>query len=132
LAKLKRTRLQQCDEGVGLYERAEAIRPTFDGAFGLGTCFAVLEDDERAIAHFRIALQRDPKAAVAWEGLGTALARSGRVAEGIEALERAVAIAPRMSEAYYSLGQAYRKSGNEERSRVAFEKARELQASDRQ
>jgi len=132
LGKVKRTRLQQCDEAIGLYQRAEAIRPTFDGAFGLGTCLAVLENDERAIAQFRIALQRDPKAAVAWEGLGSALARSGRLDEGIKALERAVAIAPRMSEAYYSLGQAYRKSGNEERSRLAFEKARELQADDRQ
>ncbi len=35
LAKLKRIRLA-CEEALGLYDRAESIRPTFDAAYGLG------------------------------------------------------------------------------------------------
>jgi tetratricopeptide (TPR) repeat protein len=129
LAKLKRIRLA-CDEAIALYEKAEAIRLTFDGAFGLGTCLAVQQEDEKAIVQFKRALAGDQRAAVAWEGLGTALARTGKVAEGIAALERAIALEPDMSEAYYALGQAYRKAGNEERARAAFDHAQRLRTAE--
>ena len=99
LGKLKRIRLA-CDEAISLYEKAEAIRPTFDGAFGLGTCLAVQQEDQKAIVQFKRALASDQRAAIAWEGLGTALARAGQVTEGIAALERAIALEPGMSEAY--------------------------------
>jgi tetratricopeptide (TPR) repeat protein len=130
LGKLKRIRLA-CDEAIPLYERAEAIRATFDGAFGLGACFAVQQDQEQAIARYRQALAHDQHAAVAWEGLGTALTRAGRPTEGIAALQRAIALEPGLGEAYYSLGLAYRKAGDEERANGAFEKARELQVGQR-
>ncbi len=127
LGKLKRIRLA-CDEAMPLYERAEAIRSTFDGAFGLGACFAVQQDHEQAIARYRQALAHDQQAAVAWEGLGTALTRAGRPTEGIAALQRAIAIEPGLGEAYYSLGLAYRKAGDEQRANAAFEKSRALQS----
>jgi tetratricopeptide (TPR) repeat protein len=130
LGKLKRIRLA-CDEAVPLYQRAEAIRSTFDGAFGLGACFAVQQDHEQAIVRYRQALAHDRRAAVAWEGLGTSLTRAGRPTEGIAALQRAIAIEPGLGEAYYSLGLAYRKAGDEEGANRAFEKARELQAGER-
>jgi len=129
LGKLKRIRLA-CDEAIALYEKAEGIRPTFDGAFGLGTCLAVQQEDQKAIAQFKRALANDQRAAIAWEGLGTALARTGQVAEGIPALERAIALEPDMVEAYYALGQAYRKAGNEERARAAFEHAQRLRTAE--
>ena len=131
LGKLKRIRVA-CDEAIALYEKAEAIRPTPEGAFGLGTCLGANRDDERAIEHFRKALARDGQMAVAWVGLGTSLTRVDQTAEAIVALQKAIAIEPGMSEAYYALGQAYRKAGEDERSRGAFEKARELQLAGRQ
>jgi cytochrome c-type biogenesis protein CcmH/NrfG len=52
--------------------------------------------------------------------------KAGRTAEGIEALERAVSIEPRMSDGWYMLGMAYQSAGNAEKSKVAFDKAAEL------
>jgi tetratricopeptide (TPR) repeat protein len=131
LAKLKRIRVA-CDEAIALYEKAEAIRPTPEGAFGLGTCFAARREDEQAVEHFRQALARDDQMAVAWLGLGTSLTRVDRTGDAIAALQRAIALEPRMSEAHYALGQAYRKAGDDERATGAFEKARELQTAGRQ
>jgi tetratricopeptide (TPR) repeat protein len=129
LAKLKRTRLA-CPEAIALYERAEAVRPTFDGAFGLGACLAIEGLDEQAIAAFTRALARDEQGALAWVGLGSAYTRVGRLTEAIAALQRAASIEPRMSDAYYALGQAYRKAGDSEQARAAFDKARELRSAE--
>jgi tetratricopeptide (TPR) repeat protein len=126
LGKLKRIQIA-CEDAIALYQRAEAIRSTFEGAFGLGTCLAVEQDDEQAIVRFRQALAHDERAAVAWEGLGSALARTGQLTAGITALQRAIALEPRMDSAYYALGLAYRKLGDTGRASAAFEKARQLQ-----
>ena len=125
LGKLKRIRLA-CDEAVALYERAEAVRPTFDAAYGLGFCRAYLQEDAAAVASFELAVKRDPKAAVAWSGLGTALVKTGRAADGIAALQRALAIEPRMSDGWYMLGMAYQSSGDSVRAKDAFAKAEAL------
>ena len=66
LAKLKRIRLA-CEEAIGLYDKAEAIRPTFDGAYGLGVCHSYLQNDEQAVKKFEQAVQRD---AVGGRGMG--------------------------------------------------------------
>ena len=77
LAKLQRIRLA-CEEARVLYERAEAVRPTFDGAYGLGVCLGYLQNDQLAVKQFEQAVQRNPSAAVAWAGLGTSLVKVGR------------------------------------------------------
>jgi tetratricopeptide (TPR) repeat protein len=129
LAKLKRIRLA-CDEAVPLYEKAEATRPTFDGAYGLGVCQSVLQNDKAAIAHFEQAIQRDPRAAVAWVGLGTSLNNIHRPADAIVKLQRAVALEPGMGEAYYALGMAYQSSDDKVNAAAAFQKAEQLAAAD--
>jgi tetratricopeptide (TPR) repeat protein len=125
LAKLKRVELE-CDEAIALYKRAEAIRATFDGAYGLGVCESVEQDDEAAVAEFEKAIARDQKAAVAWVGLGTSLNKLHRPAEAIPKLLRAIALEPAMGEAYYALGGAYRADNQPERSEEAFRKAEQL------
>jgi tetratricopeptide (TPR) repeat protein len=125
LAKLKRIRLA-CDEAIPLYEKAEAIRPTFDGAYGLGVCESVGQNDEAAVRHFEQALQRDPRAAVAWVGLGTSLTHLHRPADAVLKLRRAIALEPGMGEAYYALGMAYQSSGDKANAAAAFEKAEQL------
>jgi tetratricopeptide (TPR) repeat protein len=125
LAKLKRIRLA-CEEALVLYDKAESVRPTFDGAYGLGICRSYLQDDEGAVVQFERAIARDPGAAVAWAGLGTSLVKLRRTAEGIAKLQRAVALEPGMSEAHYMLGMAYQASGDEARAQAAFKKAEQL------
>lgn len=53
-------------------------------------------------------------------GYGSALLRLGRVAEAIEALERAVALRPRIKGVHYNLGLAYVKEGRLEDAEVAY------------
>jgi tetratricopeptide (TPR) repeat protein len=131
LAKLKRIRLA-CEEAIALYERAEAVKPTFDSAFGLGFCLAYMQDDAAAITRYGQAVKREPTAAVAWSGLGAALVKVGRTTDGIAALKRAVALEPGMSEPWYVLGMAYQRTGDAVLSREAFAKAEQLRAAGKQ
>ena len=124
LAKLERIRLA-CDDAVVLYQKAEAMRPSFDGAYGLGVCQSYLQDDAAAARSFERALAIDAKAAVAWVGLGTSLTKLGRPAEAIPKLQRAIALEPGMTEAHYALGMAYRATGDQARSAEAFQKAQQ-------
>lgn len=127
LARLKRMRLA-CEDAIALYERAEAVTPTFDAAYGLGFCLGYLQDHAAAVVRYEQALKRDPTAAVAWSGLGTALVNAGRRADGIAALRRAVALEPEMSEAWYMLGMTYQAAGDVVRSKEAFAKLGALRA----
>jgi tetratricopeptide (TPR) repeat protein len=127
LARLKRMRLA-CEDAIVLYERAEAVRPTFDSAYGLGHCLSYLQDNPAAVTRYEQAVKRDPSAAVAWSGLGAALVNVGRPIDGIAALKRAIALEPRMSEPWYMLGMAYQTTGDAVRSKEAFAKAEELRA----
>jgi tetratricopeptide (TPR) repeat protein len=125
LGKLKRIRLA-CEEARVLYDKAESIRPTFDGAYGLGVCLSYLQNDELAVKKFEQAVQRSPSEAVAWAGLGTSLVKLRRTAEGIAKLQRAIALAPDMYEAHDMLGMAYQASGDTARAQEAFKKAEQL------
>ena len=125
LAKLQRIRLA-CEEARALYERAEAVRPTFDGAYGLGVCLGYLQNDQLAVKYFEQAVKRNPSAAVAWAGFGTSLVKLGRSEDGIAKLQRAIALAPEMDEAHYMLGMAYQASGDAVRAQESFKKAEQL------
>jgi predicted Zn-dependent protease len=100
---------------------------------------AVLDDDTtiapdfvaRAIEQFRKALAHDPQSAVAHFGLGSSLLQTGDAAAAVAPLERAVALQPRMRQAYYLLGRAYRGLGALERSRQAFARADALAQAER-
>jgi tetratricopeptide (TPR) repeat protein len=127
LARLRRIRLA-CDAAVALYQKAEAIHPTFDGAYGLGVCQSLLQDDESAKASFERAIARDPGSAIAWMSLGESLSKLGRPVEAIVKLQHALALEPRLGEAYYALGSAYRATGQPALSHQAFKKAEALGA----
>ena len=125
LGKLKRIRLA-CEDALPIYARAESVRPTFDGAYGLGVCHAYLQNDEEATRRFEQAIARDGRAAIAWVGLGASLTRMGRPTDAIGKLQRAIELEPRMGEAYYALGIAYQAAKQPDRAREAFRKAEEL------
>lgn len=125
LARLKRIRLA-CDEAMPLYEKAEAIRPSLDTAFGLGACSNVLQQDEAAVGYFEKAVRRDPGAAGAWIALGASQNKIGRPAEAVVALQKAIAIDAGQGQAYYFLGLAYRALKDTARAQDAFKKAEAL------
>jgi protein O-GlcNAc transferase len=122
LAKLQRIRLA-CDTAIPLYQKAESIRPTFDGAYGLGMCQSLLQDDEAAVRSFGQAIERDPGAAVAFLGFGSSLNKLHRSKEAIAKLQRAIELEPAMGEAYYALGLTYQTAGQIELAQEAFRKA---------
>jgi tetratricopeptide (TPR) repeat protein len=125
LGRLKRIRLA-CDEAIALYEKAETLRPTFEGAYGLGVCYGYLQRDDEAAVRFEQAIRRDPKAAVAWVGLGTSLTKTGRATEAIPKLQQAIALEPKMGEAYYALGMAYQSARQPALAQKAFQQAQQL------
>jgi tetratricopeptide (TPR) repeat protein len=127
LARLKRTSLE-CGDAIALYRRAEAVRPTYDGAYGLGACLQYEQHDDAAIEQFQKALTLDPRAALAWKDLGVSLLKVGRTDEAIRHMQKAISLEPRMHEAHYALGQAYRAAGDRVRSQEAFAAAERLQS----
>ena len=58
--------------------------------------------------------------------LGSARLGAGRANDVVPALERAIALEPRMGEAYYILGRVYQSTGDTARARDAYARAREL------
>jgi tetratricopeptide (TPR) repeat protein len=122
---LKRIRLA-CDEAIALYEKAETLRPTFEGAYGLGVCYGYLQRDDEAAVRFEQAIRRDSKAAVAWVGLGTSLTKTGRATKAIPKLQQAIALEPKMGEAYYALGMAYQSARQPALAQKAFQQAQRL------
>ncbi len=119
LARLQRIRLD-CDGAKALYARAEAVRPTFDAAYGIGACLLREQEHDAARAQLERAVARDPQSAVALVGLGSALLGLNRAAEAITPLERAVAIEPAMDDGWYVLGRAYQAAGRTDQAQRAF------------
>lgn len=127
LARLQRIRLD-CEGAKGLYARAEAVRPTFEAAYGTGACLLREQAHEAAKAQFEKALVRDPKSVVALVGLGSALLGLDRAGEAMVPLERAVAIEPAMDDGWYVLGRAYQAAGRPEQAQRAFATVERLRA----
>ncbi len=127
LARLQRIRLD-CDGAKTLYARAEAVRPTFEAAYGIGACLLREQAYEAASAQFEKARARDPGSAVALVGAGSALLGLNRPGEAIVPLERAVDIEPAMDDGWYVLGRAYQLAGRREQAQRAFATVERLRA----
>jgi predicted Zn-dependent protease len=130
LAEIRREE-SNCNEAIALYERAQALGPAYETAYGLGACFAVQNDQPRAVKEFREALKRDPQSPAAHFALGSSLLQMGDTISAVRELERSVTLEPRLRQGYYLLGRAYRALGWRERSRQAFAKADELALAER-
>jgi tetratricopeptide (TPR) repeat protein len=129
-AKLRREE-SNCAEAQALYERAQRVTPTFDGAYGLGVCLATQGDHAQAVESFRAALSYDSRSAAAEFGLGNALLHLGDTGGAVTALERAAELAPTIRETYYMLGRAYQKLGQAAKAQHAFDRATALAKADR-
>jgi Tfp pilus assembly protein PilF len=99
------------------------VKPTYDGAYGLGVCFARQFNHRQAVVQFRLALTRDPRSAPAHFELGSSLLRLGDAPAAAKALEDAVRLEPQLRQAYYVLGRAYQAMGQATRAQQAFAKS---------
>jgi len=84
-------------------------------------CF-FLGDYPTTEAHCRRALTLKPDHAYACKGLGLALARLGRVDEGVQSLERAIALAPQWADSYWDLGVVLLEAGRPDEALQAVER----------
>jgi len=67
-----------------------------DGAllrFSLGSEYLKSADFEAAVAHLRVAVEKDPGYSAAWKLLGRALAGSGRTDEALAAYRKGIEVA---------------------------------------
>ena len=98
---------QRFEEAHRLLLRASALdSANLDVIDLLGfVCFS-LRDYEASEAHNRRALALSANHAYAYCGLGLALARQGKLADGVSALERAIALSPHWYDPYHDLAVA--------------------------
>lgn len=92
----------------------------------LGVTFFQSGAIDLAIEQFRLALKRAPWVSSYWLNLGIALLDKDVLGEAQSALEHAMALQPDSQSAYYHLAQLYKKLGNEQAVRTAYEKAIEI------
>jgi tetratricopeptide (TPR) repeat protein len=74
-------------------------------------------------SYCRRALAVKPDHAYACKGLGLALARLGRVDEGVQSLERAIALSPNWVDSYWDLAVALLEAGRPDEALQAVERA---------
>lgn len=84
-----------------------------------------------AIAAYRVAVAANPGHGAAWNGLGTALAKSGKIAEAIDALEKATAALPKASHVQNNLGYALMLAGRDEEAVASLRRAVDLDRDNR-
>lgn len=130
LGELRREQAD-CAAAIALYERAQAVRRTYEAAFGQGMCLAVQNEHARAVAQFRSSIELDPSSAAAYFALGSSLLQIRDPAGAVAALQRAISLQPRMRQAYYLLGRTYRMLGKHDLAREALARVDELMRDER-
>jgi arylsulfatase A-like enzyme/Flp pilus assembly protein TadD len=73
------------------------------------------EDLRRAVTHFQKAIELDPQYASAYNGLGSAYARAGKLDAAISCWEQAVSFKPDYAYPLYNLGLSYLSKGEKSR-----------------
>jgi Flp pilus assembly protein TadD len=92
----------------------------------LGVTFFESGALDLAIEQFRLATKRAPWVASYWLNLGVALLDNGSLDEALLVLQQVIALKPNNQSAYYHLAQLYKKLGNDEAVRSAYQKTIEL------
>ncbi len=122
-----RERNRDYRSSVALWETGVAAMPENPRAHTLlGMALQAEGKTDRAIAHFRQALERDPEFASARRNLGALLALRGDVEEGIAELEIALRTEPERAEGHYNLGIALVAKGEHQTALNAFSEALRL------
>ncbi len=92
--RLGRLRLRLMDRqgAIESLERARAVGPSVDGLLDLALAYHLAGDVGAEVSAAEAATRVDPESVAAWSSYAHALARTDRIAEGIEACRRALAL----------------------------------------
>jgi protein O-GlcNAc transferase len=118
---------------IALAERALRLDPKLPAAHGvLGAMLRTAGRTEEAIASLREAVAANPDDSTACFNLGACLAEApaGNLAEGVTFLQRAVALAPRNTQAHVQLCRMLVESGRREEALAAYRGALALHPDD--
>lgn len=108
----------RCGEAIKHFERAiDARVPTADAHLGLASCLAEAHRTEDALAALRSADRAEPDNPVVIANLGVLLSDSGRPAEGLPHLERALELDPSFNQARFYLAVALARLGRKDEAR---------------
>src|SRR5207249_288144 len=103
------------------------IQPhNYDGTYGIGVCYHYQQKSQQAMEYFRSAKRIDPSSALARLALGDALLQADQAVEAVAELKAAVALEPKMRQAYSLLGKAEQKLGRSREAEESFKKAQKL------
>ena len=111
----RRESYESLDRATFLFERAVVLDPAYARAhLELGSAYASKAEylgipllHERALASFRHALALQPHLVRAWRELGGVLVSTGRLEEGVAAIERALELDPEDAGALAAMGRAF-------------------------
>ncbi|MHC4676182.1 MAG: tetratricopeptide repeat protein, partial [Planctomycetota bacterium] len=92
----------------------------------LGRAFARQENFNRAIAHYKKALEIDPDSANVYYNLGNIFLRRGELDEAIKHYTKTLDLAPDLPEAHLNLGNTLLKQGKLEEAIARYNKAIKL------
>jgi len=114
----------RCAEALSLYRRAEANAPPSARLFrGLGRCYWMLDQPQRAIDAVRRAIELDPVDATASYDLAVMLVRTGRAQEAVGLIDDALRIDPGLWNARALKAGILSDLGRTEEARRLFERA---------
>jgi tetratricopeptide (TPR) repeat protein len=86
----------------------------------MADAFVLQQQDDRAIAEYRILLQQKPDLPGVHEAIGSALMRSGKSAEAAQQFQAELALQPRSAAVNTLLGQALLAMGNDDQAEQAL------------
>lgn len=108
-------------EAIALLAQASALRPGDASIhYTLALALEAAHDPERALAAMRRACATGPELADCWYGLGRMLFDAGQLQPGIDALQRAVDLAPRHANARAMLATILNLDGRADAAQVQY------------
>jgi len=110
--------LKDLQTALNAYEKYVVLKPASEtGHFGVGFIYAHLRQDEKAIPYLLKAIELSTNNAQAnemYSNLASCYNNTGRLAEGMEAAERSIAINPDYYHPYFVLACIYHKEVRDE------------------
>ncbi len=126
-AGLTRAQLRYWHDSIALFQHAANV--TLDNGIAeanLGFALAEQGRHDQAIAHYKTALQSQPRATI-WNNLGQSLAATGKPEEGINAFQNALNLNPCFGDAHHNLALALARNGKQQESLIHFGDAARLE-----